>query len=270
MTERPERPGGRNPRVTHTQVLRVERLTPHMFRIVLGGPGLAGFTAGEYTDHYIKLLFPAEGVTYPEPFDFQRIRADLPREQWPRMRTYTVRRWDAERRELTVDIVHHGDEGLAGPWVSRVRPGDEVRFAGSGGGYAPDPDADWHLPAGDESARTSRREAPRRSCTVRRASSRRCDGCCSSSGGFPGNGCPSRATGGSARTRTAGRPPSGSGTAGSSRNRTRSEPAWARRGVLQPHRNGRLRLARGDPADLTRVRMPQWSAREAPRPVSTP
>ncbi|MBA9005270.1 siderophore-interacting protein [Thermomonospora cellulosilytica] len=152
MTERPERPGRRNPRVTHAQVLRVERLTPHMFRIVLGGPGLAGFTAGEYTDHYIKLLFPAEGVTYPEPFDLQRIRADLPHEQWPRMRTYTVRRWDAERRELTVDIVHHGDEGLAGPWVSRVRPGDEVRFAGPGGGYAPDPDADWHLLAGDESA----------------------------------------------------------------------------------------------------------------------
>jgi NADPH-dependent ferric siderophore reductase len=123
-----------------------------MIRIVLGGPGLADLSADRYTDHYIKLLFPADGVTYPEPFDLQRIRAELPREQWPRMRTYTVRRWDSERRELTVDVVHHGDEGLAGPWAARLRPGDEVRFSGPGGGYAPGPDADWHLLVGDESA----------------------------------------------------------------------------------------------------------------------
>jgi NADPH-dependent ferric siderophore reductase len=142
----------RTPRLTVAQVDRVERLTPHMTRIVLGGPGLADFTAGEWTDHYVKLLFPAEGVTYPEPFDLQRIRAELPREHWPSMRTYTVRRWDPAVRELTVDVVVHGDEGLAGPWATRVRPGEDVRFAGPGGGYAPSPDAAWHLLVGDESA----------------------------------------------------------------------------------------------------------------------
>ncbi len=147
-----ERPGRRNPRVTHARVRRVERLTPHMIRVVLSGPGLEGFPAGRYTDHYVKLLFPAEGVSLPEPFDLGRIRAELPREQWPRMRTYTVRRWDAEARELSVDLFHHGEVGLAGPWAARVRPGDEVRLAGPGGGYAPDPAADWHLLAGDESA----------------------------------------------------------------------------------------------------------------------
>jgi NADPH-dependent ferric siderophore reductase len=147
-----ERPGRRSPSLTVAQVYRVERLTPHMTRIVLGGDGLAGFTAGEYTDHYVKLLFPVEDVAYPEPFDLQRIREELPREHWPRMRTYTVRRWDATARELTIDVVLHGDEGLAGPWATRVRPGDDVRFAGPGGGYAPSPDADWHLMAGDESA----------------------------------------------------------------------------------------------------------------------
>ncbi|MEO3787346.1 siderophore-interacting protein [Actinocorallia sp. B10E7] len=152
------RPGGggpegrRNPRATRAQVQRVERLTPHLLRIVLGGPGLEGFSAGQYTDHYIKLLFPVPGVTYPEPFDLQQIRADFPREQWPAMRTYTVRRWDAGKRELTVDLVYHGDEGLAGPWAAKVQPGDEVRFSGPGGGYVPGPDADWHLFAGDESA----------------------------------------------------------------------------------------------------------------------
>jgi NADPH-dependent ferric siderophore reductase len=150
MAERP----ARKPRKAHTaQVVRTERLTPHMQRVVFGGDGLAGFAAGTCTDHYVKLLFPpAEGITYPEPFDLDRIREELPREQWPVTRTYTVRAWDPEVRELTLDFVLHGDEGLAGPWAMRVRPGDTIRFLGPGGAYAPDPDADWHLLAGDESA----------------------------------------------------------------------------------------------------------------------
>ncbi|MET9613788.1 siderophore-interacting protein [Kitasatospora indigofera] len=148
----PERPV-RRPRKPHTaQVVRTERITPHMQRVVLGGEGLAAFTAGTCTDHYVKILFGADGVTYPEPFDLERIREDLPREQWPVTRTYTVRAWNPELLELTLDFVVHGDEGLAGPWAVRARPGDTVRFMGPGGGYAPDPTADWHLLAGDESA----------------------------------------------------------------------------------------------------------------------
>ncbi|MER5543679.1 siderophore-interacting protein [Streptomyces sp. NPDC002589] len=149
MAERP----GRKPRQARTaQVIRTERLTPHMRRVVLGGEGLAGFAADTCTDHYVKLLFGPAGVTYPEPFDLERIRAEFPREQWPVTRTYTVRAWDPEHRELTLDFVVHGDEGLAGPWAARVQPGETVRFIGPGGAYTPDPAADWHLLAGDESA----------------------------------------------------------------------------------------------------------------------
>ncbi|GAB7107210.1 siderophore-interacting protein [Streptomyces phaeofaciens JCM 4814] len=149
MAERP----ARKPRKPHSaQVVRTERLTPHMQRVVLGGDGLTEFTAGTCTDHYVKLLFGPDGVTYPEPFDLERIRAEFPREQWPVTRTYTVRHWNAEHRELTLDFVIHGDEGLAGPWAARVRPGETVRFMGPGGAYAPDTAADWHLLAGDESA----------------------------------------------------------------------------------------------------------------------
>lgn len=149
MAERP----GRKPRKPYSaQVVRTERLTPHMQRVVLGGAGLTDFAADTCTDHYVKLLFPAEGVTYPEPFDVERIRAEFPREQWPVTRTYTVRAWNPEQRELTLDFVIHGDEGLAGPWATRVQPGETVRFMGPGGAYAPDPGADWHLLAGDESA----------------------------------------------------------------------------------------------------------------------
>jgi NADPH-dependent ferric siderophore reductase len=147
-----DRPARKNKQTHLGRVLRAEELTPHMVRVVLGGDGLAGFHAGEFTDHYVKLLFPQPGTEYPEPFDMARIRAELPRDQWPVTRTYTVRTWDAEARELTLDFVVHGDEGLAGPWARQAEPGQEIRFMGPGGAYAPDADADWHLLAGDESA----------------------------------------------------------------------------------------------------------------------
>ncbi|MFG3712375.1 siderophore-interacting protein [Micromonospora sp. NPDC047730] len=145
MTERPKK-------VTSARVLRTERPTPHLIRLVLGGEELTGLPVGEFTDHYIKIVFPVPGVDHPSPMDLAAIRRDLPREQWPRLRAYTVRAWDALVGELTVDVVHHGDEGLAGPWAAALRPGDPVHFVGPGGAYAPSPDADWHLLVGDESA----------------------------------------------------------------------------------------------------------------------
>src|SRR3954471_14232737 len=145
--------GGRRPRVARVaEVLRTSRLTPHMIRVVLGGDGLTGFPAGEFTDHYVKLLFPPAKAPYGVPYDIDQVRAELPAEQWPVTRTYTVRAWDAATGELTIDFVWHGDEGLAGPWAAAAQPGDRIAFVGPGGGYAPSSDADWHLLAGDESA----------------------------------------------------------------------------------------------------------------------
>ncbi|WP_305784075.1 siderophore-interacting protein [Symbioplanes lichenis] len=133
-------------------VTRVEQLTPHMVRVVVGGPGLAAVECGEFSDHYVKVLFPPPGVTYAEPFDVSEIRESRPREEWPITRTYTVRKWLPEVPELWLDFVVHGDEGIAGPWARAAQPGDVVRFMGPGGAYAPDPAAGWHLIAGDESA----------------------------------------------------------------------------------------------------------------------
>ncbi|MEE4544556.1 siderophore-interacting protein [Streptomyces sp. V4-01] len=157
MAERPQR---RTPRATSATVARTERLTPHMVRVVLAVDPAAALEIGACTDHYVKLLFPpgggslaqAYGAPYVEPLDVEAIRRDHPREQWPRTRTYTVRAWDEASREMSVDFVVHGDEGIAGPWAARVRPGEEIWFMGPGGGYAPDAAADWHLLAGDESA----------------------------------------------------------------------------------------------------------------------
>ncbi|MEU8738391.1 siderophore-interacting protein [Streptomyces halstedii] len=147
-----ERPARQAPKAQGAQVVRTERITPHMVRVVLGGDGLADFTLAGFTDHYIKLCFAPEGADYAHPFDMARIREEYPREQWPTTRTYTVRSWDPAAREMAVDFVVHGDEGLAGPWAARAVPGDQVTFLGPGGGYAPEASADWHLLVGDESA----------------------------------------------------------------------------------------------------------------------
>lgn len=133
------------------RVEEVERVTPRMVRIVFGGDDLAGFGAGEFTDHYVKLQIPPAGAGYAAPFDPEEIKARLPKEQWPRTRTYSVRAWDPERTRLTIDFVHHGDEGVAGPWAAAAKPGDTLQLSGPGGAYAPDAGADWHLLVGDAS-----------------------------------------------------------------------------------------------------------------------
>lgn len=139
-------------RTTALEVRRTEQLTPHMIRVVLGGEDLAAFPDTPFTDRYVKLQFPRPGVDYPEPFDMERIRTEMPREAWPLTRTYTVRSLDHAAGELTIDFVYHGEEGVAGPWAAAAKPGDPLRLMGPGGAYAPDPDADWHLVVGDESA----------------------------------------------------------------------------------------------------------------------
>jgi NADPH-dependent ferric siderophore reductase len=113
-------------RVLSTTVTEASWLTPSMVRVVVGGPDLEGLGVGAFTDHYVKCRFE------------------------DKMRSYTVRDWDPERRLLTLDFVVHGDRGIAGPWAAQAKPGDVLEIMGPGGGYAPSPYADWHLLVGDD------------------------------------------------------------------------------------------------------------------------
>ncbi|MGG5752288.1 siderophore-interacting protein [Zafaria sp. Z1313] len=133
-------------------VRRVERLGPHLVRIVAGGPGYDSFRDNTYTDKYVKVYFTRPELGLTAPYDFAKLRRKLPKSDQPVTRTYTVRWSDPAARELAIDFVVHGDEGLAGPWAARARPGDRISFKGPGGRYAPDPTADWHLLAGDDTA----------------------------------------------------------------------------------------------------------------------
>jgi NADPH-dependent ferric siderophore reductase len=139
----------------HTfEVVRSEHLTPHLIRVVLGGKGFNTFTPTEFTDAYVKIVFVKDGVdvdALSQPLTLDSFN-ELPGEQRPVVRTYTVRRVDTERREISIDFVVHGEHGVAGPWAASVTPGQPAYLMGPSGAYAPDPAADWHLFAGDEAA----------------------------------------------------------------------------------------------------------------------
>src|SRR5882724_238022 len=152
MADRPER---RAPRTTKLVVRRTEWTTPHLIRVVVAPADPADldrFADSPHTDGYIKVVFLQPDVAYPEPFDMAAARTELPRHQWPTLRTYTLREVDRDAGEIVIDFVYHGDVGLAGPWAASAEPGTELLVLGPGGAYAPDPDAGWHLLVGDESA----------------------------------------------------------------------------------------------------------------------
>ena len=140
-------------RPIHTfQVVSTEKLTRHVVRVVLGGRGFDTFSPVDYTDAYVKILFidgHIDVAALPQPLTLDSF-SELPLKSQPVVRTYTVRRVCRESRQITVDFVTHGDQGVAGPWALAARPGDDVRLMGPSGAYAPKDAADWYLFAGDE------------------------------------------------------------------------------------------------------------------------
>jgi NADPH-dependent ferric siderophore reductase len=149
LTAAPARPV--RPQIT-LQVLRREQLSPHLVRIVLTGDEFDSFVTNDSTDKYVKIHFAKPELGLTPPYDVAALRETLAPEDLPVTRTYTVRHVDLAARTLSIDFVVHGTEGLAGPWADAARPGDVLSFSGPGGGYAPNPAADWHLFAGDQSA----------------------------------------------------------------------------------------------------------------------
>ncbi|WP_236206789.1 siderophore-interacting protein [Pseudomonas tohonis] len=112
-------------------VLRVERISPHFMSVTFGGDALADFVSASFDDH-IKFMF-VDG------------QGELVR------RDYTPRRFDPERRELTLEFALHG-EGGACEWAERAQVGDSALIGGPRGSMIIPMDYDWHLLVGDSSA----------------------------------------------------------------------------------------------------------------------
>jgi NADPH-dependent ferric siderophore reductase len=109
------------------QVLRREQLSPHLVRLVLGGPGLAGFESTGIPDEWVGLVVPGQ---------FQS-------------RYYTVRSWSGG--ELVLDVVVH-QVGLVTEWAQLDIVGQTVTITEPKGSFAMPADAAWLLLVGDLTA----------------------------------------------------------------------------------------------------------------------
>jgi NADPH-dependent ferric siderophore reductase len=92
-----------------------------MRRIVLAGPGLAEFRSTGHSDEWFRLVFPAEGATTLDQPQLVNGVSQFADPQ-PISRWYTVRRWDPDRRQLSVDVVIHG-HGTASSLTLPAGPG---------------------------------------------------------------------------------------------------------------------------------------------------
>lgn len=114
----------------HPRVVRTERLSPTLLRVVFGGADLARVVSGGQ-DQRFKLFLPQPGrpaPVLPDVLDsewYVRWRALDPSVRGI-MRTYTLSGVRQDPPQIDVDFALHGDLGPASRWAARARPGDLV------------------------------------------------------------------------------------------------------------------------------------------------
>lgn len=113
------------------EVASAHDLGPRMRRIELGAPSLATFDYQAGQDVMLVLGHSGER---------------------PLSRRYTIRRHDPSRKTLELNVVAHGVDGIGAQWAANAQPGDRVNGVGPRGKIFVNPDADWHLFVGDETA----------------------------------------------------------------------------------------------------------------------
>lgn len=138
-------------------VSRAERISESFVRVTVSGDALANWRHLGY-DQWFRLALPVAGDTR---FDKLADRFDmrgylryltLPKATKPAIRNYTVREFRPELRELDIDFVVHGAEGIAGPWAASLPTGSPVALIDQGRGFHPGAGVKRVIIAADESA----------------------------------------------------------------------------------------------------------------------
>jgi NADPH-dependent ferric siderophore reductase len=138
------------PRFRDVAVREVERLSPWMMRVTLGGPDLEGFAVDEPAASVRLLLPTAPGAQVVRPV-WNGNEFLLPDGRRPVIRTLTPLRNNPGARTFDVEIVVH-DAGRASDWATSAEAGTVAAVSGPGRGYTVDASADAFLIAGDETA----------------------------------------------------------------------------------------------------------------------
>lgn len=149
------------------QVLRRERLAPHLVRVAFGAVDLdedGSWLADAGYDQRIKLLFPVDGgslADFPRSEDWYTQWRAMREDQRPAIRTYTLRQVRRDAAEVDVDMVDHGDAGPGSAFAGSAAAGDRILLVGPNDAYDGDPGGlefhrqaatGSHLLVGDETA----------------------------------------------------------------------------------------------------------------------
>ncbi|MBC2607863.1 siderophore-interacting protein [Pelagicoccus albus] len=112
-------------------VKEIQKIGANTLGIRFGGESLAGFRTASFDDHIKLFLETTEG---------ERLG-----------RHYTVRDYDPENKELTIEFGTHST-GPAARWASNAVPGDVAEIGGPKGSRIIPTNYDWHLLIGDNSS----------------------------------------------------------------------------------------------------------------------
>ena len=132
----------------YTKVAAVSSLNDGLLEVELEG-GLGEFaTSGG--DQFFYMMMPRAGADpIPDGYTMADYMAQADDER-PMGAYYTVRRWDAERRRMTIWVVVHGHDAGAGGWFERCRVGDRLVIWGPRHSFSPPVEARQQLLVADE------------------------------------------------------------------------------------------------------------------------
>ena len=110
-----------------------------------------------FTPHLIRVVFniddaQAELLDHVQSGSNNKIFIPATENGEPLVRTYTNRKIDLIKRELTIDFVSHGDNGPASAWASKAGIGDSLEIGMKESSKALVPEADFYLFVGDATA----------------------------------------------------------------------------------------------------------------------
>ncbi|MDU0356441.1 siderophore-interacting protein [Paraglaciecola aquimarina] len=133
------------PKMRMSRVVSVVDLSPHMKRIIVTGEELTDISESKKSAH-VKAIFPHPDDVNKMPrlglyFGFKKY-----------MRSYTIRAFDKQSLQLTLDFAVNDHQGLASNWAANAQVGDHLGIAGPGDTKHTDLNADKHLFFGDFTA----------------------------------------------------------------------------------------------------------------------
>ncbi|MFZ4928417.1 siderophore-interacting protein [Chryseobacterium sp. Mn2064] len=110
-----------------------------------------------FTPHLIRVVFniddaQAELLAHVQSGSNNKIFIPSAENGEPLIRTYTNRKIDLIKRELTIDFVSHGDNGPASAWASKAKIGDSLEIGMKESSKPLVPEVDFYLFVGDATA----------------------------------------------------------------------------------------------------------------------